>query len=355
MSTPRLAVTASLDRVNHLLAQVPRMYSALGPASLESLTRSYLAEAPVIETARDAAEAMMAEAFAVFDDAAGECLTAFAARAGFELAASATYLKRRDEGYLRVMYPAIVMYVIWLDREGLTAVLERAGEVFASWMFGTAGYVMLDSNLDENRADPAEILLSLSFIQEHERLILDAFGYDGESSRLLDRIKQLYLAAEIREKRMRYVGSPYRVDHPEDCGYKAVHGYSPFLLLLQKAGKGDQIDDYLELFYEWGAPLQIMDDLMDLEDDLRNGHYSYPTIGFEEEIARQSPEEVARAIRADTEHVRWLQQVCDELIGSARTRSERLGADLFGVFVTILDARLDAFFSSLLGNGRTGD
>jgi hypothetical protein len=88
---------------------------------------------------------------------------------------------------------------------------------------------------------------------------------------------------------------------------------------------------------------------MDLEDDLRNGHYSYPTIGFEDVTARQSPEEVARAIRSDTEHVRRLWQICRELIGSARVRSGRLGADLFGAFVTILEARLDAFFSGLVG------
>jgi hypothetical protein len=67
-----------------------------------------------------------------------------------------------------------------------------------------------------------------------------------------------------------------------------VHGYLPFFLLLQKSGKAEQIEEYLQFFYEWDAPLQIMDDFIDLEEDLKNGLYIYPTLGFENEISRRS-------------------------------------------------------------------
>jgi hypothetical protein len=165
---------------------------------------------------------------------------------------------------------------------------------------------------------------------------------------LLSRFKKLYLRAEIKEKRSRFIRSPYTQEHPEDCGYKAVHAYLPFALLLQKCGKGDQIDDYLQFFYEWGAPLQIMDDLMDLEDDLKNGHYSYPTLGFEEALSTRSPIESAALIRSDMKHLKRLQFLCKELINSSRDKCVKLKADLMGFFVDLLDARLDAFFSEML-------
>lgn len=220
--------------------------------------------------------------------------------------------------------------------------------IFGSMMLGIAGYMILDSILDEQIPNPAEVLLSLSFIQENDRLILESFTFDMTDFELLNRFKQLYLLAEIKEKRLKYIHSPYAIDHPEDCGYKAVHAYLPFALLLQKSGKKDQIDDYLQFFYEWGAPLQIMDDLIDLEDDLKNGHFSYPTLGFEQVITSQPPAEAAMIIRSDREHIKRLQTVCQDLIDSSRTRCNRLGADLMGYFVDILEERLKTYFVGLL-------
>ena len=124
-----------------------------------------------------------------------------------------------------------------------------------SIILGVAGYMILDSNLDEEKQNPTEILLSLSFIQEHDRLLMEVFEFNIADFELLNRFKQLYLMAEIKEKRSRFIKSPYTLEHPEDCGYKAVHAYLPFALLLQKSGKEEQIDDYLQFFYEWGAPL----------------------------------------------------------------------------------------------------
>ena len=337
-----------IDGVVQLLQQILQLYKEMGPQSMESLTKSYLASAPTADTAKDAAEGMMAQAFHIFDEAVDSILQSFAARQGYDLSESRNYRRRMEEGYFRVAYPAIVMYMVWLDREGQQKAIENLGKIFQSTMLGVAGYMILDSNLDEQMQNPIEILLSLSFIQEHDRLLLECFDFSLADYELLNRFKQLYLMAEIKEKRSRLIKSPYTIDHPEDCGYNAVHAYLPFALLLQKSGKENQIDAYLQFFYEWGAPLQIMDDLIDLEEDLKNGHYSYPTLGFEQEIAIRSAGELGALIRSDMEHLKRLQSICMGLIDSSRDRCIQLKADLFGYFVDMLESRLDVFFSEML-------
>ncbi len=339
---------SAIDEAVRVLRGILQLYKEMGPQSMASLTKSYLASAPTAETATDAAEGMMAQAFKIFDDAVCSVLQAFADRQGFDLSESSNYRRRMEEGYFRVTYPAIVMYMVWLDREGQQKAIEYLGKLFRSTMLGVAGYMMLDSDLDEQKQNSPEILLSLSFIQEHDRLLLECFDFDVAVYELLNRFKQLYLRAEIKEKRSRFTKSPYTIDHPEDCGYKAVHAYLPFFLLLEKSGKADQIEDYLEFFYEWGAPLQIMDDIIDLEEDLNNGHYSYPTLGFEKQISSRPPAEVAALIKSDREHLKRMQLICQRLMVSSRKRSIQLKADLFKYFVDLLEARLDAFFSEML-------
>lgn len=339
---------SSIDGVVQLLRQILQLYKEMGPQSMESLAKSYLSSAPTAETAKDAAEGMMAQAFKIFDDAVDSVLRAFAARQDFDLSESKNYRRRMDEGYFQVAYPFIVMYMVWLDREGQQKAIENLGKFFQSMMLGVAGYMILDSNLDEQKQNPTEILLALSFIQEHDRLLLACFDFNMADFELLSRFKQLYLKAELKEKRSRFIKSPYTKEHPEDCGYKAVHAYLPFALLLQKSGKAGQIDDYLQFFYEWGAPLQIMDDIMDLEEDLKNGHYAYPTLGFEKEISSCSPGELSALITSDMEHMKRLQGICKELIGRSRNRCRQLHADLMEFFVDILEARLDVFFSQMI-------
>jgi hypothetical protein len=348
MSETKSTESPSIDEVALLLQQILQMYKALGPESMESLTKSYLAPAPTAETATDVAEEMMAQAFKIFDDATDSVLKGFATQQGFDLSQSENYERRLNEGYFRVFYPAIVMYAIWLDREDQKKALANTGNIFASFMLGVAGYQILDSNLDEDKENPEEILLTLSFIQECERLLLKSFGFEQADYELLNHFKQLFLKSEIKEKQSRFKESPYTIDHPENCGYKAVHAYFPFFLLLQKSGKQNQIGDYLQFFYEWGAPLQIMDDLMDLEDDLSNGHYSYPTLGFEDKLHELSPHELSILIKTDKAHIKNLQKTCDELIGKSKAKCATLKADLFGYFVYILEDRLHTYFSQLL-------
>ena len=78
----------------------------------------------------------MAQAFKILDDAADQVLRAFAARQGFDLSEAVNYQRRLEEGYFRVAYPALVMYLVWLDRE-LGRPLERiVGWAEKKWFGG---------------------------------------------------------------------------------------------------------------------------------------------------------------------------------------------------------------------------
>ncbi len=94
--------------------------------------------------------------------------------------------------------------------------------------------------------------------------------------------------------------------------------------------------------------MQIMDDIMDLEQDLKNGHYSYPTLGFEKELSRRPPGEAAALITSDREHLKRIRGICQALLAGARKRGIQLQADLFGYWGELLQTRLDDFFSEML-------
>lgn len=339
------AAVTSNDQILPVFWQILKLYKDLGPESMQILTRSFLSS-PQDSTSLVNAGAIT---FKQLDDATDSLLKAFAESQGFDLSRSVNYQNRMEEGYFSNMYPVLMMLLIWLDREGHKDVIEKFQNIYSSAMFGVAGYGILDTNLDEGKGSAAEVLLCLSFIQEHERLLLDAFSFNPGDYELFNRCKQLYLAAEIKEKRLRSLESPYTKMHPEECGVKAVHTFLLFGLPLRKSGKEYQIDDFLKFFFEWGAVLQIMDDLDDLEDDIKNGHYSYPTIGFEGMLSKLPPDEVAAAIKSDKRHLRELYDVCKALINSSRDTAGKLdSADLMVPFVDVLDARLDAFFAGML-------
>lgn len=139
----------NMGHVTEILAQILQLYKTAGPQSMETLAQSYLAEAPTAESAADAAEGLMAQAFAQFDHAADAVLRGFAGQQGFDLNDSKNYRRRLEEGYFQVAYPFVVMYMIWLDREGQQRAIEKMDIFFQSVMLGVAGYMILDSNLDE--------------------------------------------------------------------------------------------------------------------------------------------------------------------------------------------------------------
>lgn len=91
-----------------------------------------------------------------------------------------------------------------------------------------------------------------------------------------------------------------------------------------------------------------MDDLIDLEEDIKNGHYSYTTIGFENQLSKQQPIEMTETIMIDKEYLKQIELVCKELIQSSRNKSAKLKADLLDYFVIILEAYLNSFFFKII-------
>ena len=74
MDRAQLTDNTSIDGVVQLLRKILQLYKEMGPQSMESLTKSYLAQAPTAERATDAAEGMMAQDFQIFDEAVDSVL-----------------------------------------------------------------------------------------------------------------------------------------------------------------------------------------------------------------------------------------------------------------------------------------
>jgi hypothetical protein len=92
---------SSLDGVESLLQQILQLYKQMGPQSIESLTKSYLASGPTSESAKDETKVMMAQAFKIFDAEADALLRVFTVGQGFDLSESKNYKRRLEEGYFR--------------------------------------------------------------------------------------------------------------------------------------------------------------------------------------------------------------------------------------------------------------
>jgi hypothetical protein len=116
-----------------------------------------------------------------------------------------------------------------------------------------AGYGILDENVDSNPPSPVEILASQALVAEYEALILDVFGVTPTNLGILHKMRGIFLAAEVKEKNLRWKSSPYTLQNLQDCGGKGTHVVTPFMLSLEKLGRVHQIDDYWQVFLLLGA------------------------------------------------------------------------------------------------------
>ncbi len=230
-----------------------------------------------------------------FDRGAKQVLRDFSLPLGFDM----TRWRSLRAQYLKDAYPIFVFLAVWMDEQGLSDFLERYGEILRAGILGVSGYGILDVNVDGNHASPVEILTSQALIAEYEAAILEVFGVSPVNLGILHRMRSLYLEAEVKEKSVRWKSSPYRLDDPVECGIKGAQVLTPFMLSLERLGKAALIDDYLEVFFLFGAVIQIIDDWQDLELDLAAGHYSYVTLGFDELHDSKSPQEIARLLREE--------------------------------------------------------
>lgn len=279
-------------------------------------------------------------AFRGLDEEARLLLKEFSARYGVDVS---TWKSNRIQ-YFKDAYPVFAFLAVWMEEAGLTDLVVRFGEILQAGVFAVAGYGILDENVDSNSPSPVEMLVAQSLISEYEKLALDIFGVTTVNLEIMHRMRSLFLEAEIREKSMRWKGSPYRLDEPKQLGAKGANSVTPFMLSLEQLGKTTLIDEYWEVFLLFGAAIQMIDDWQDLEKDLAIGHYSYVTLGFEKILPAIDPAQTARLLREDQQHVRNTYTTSKEMIAQSRTLLDRLGDQFLVRLVDITELRLDTYF-----------
>ncbi len=246
--------------------------------------------------------------------------------------------------YFKDAYPVFAFLAIWMDEEGLTDLVENFSDILRAGVYAVAGYGILDANVDSNAPSPVEMLIAQSLIAEYETLALNTFGITKVNLEIMHRMRTLFLGAEIKEKSMRWIGSPYRLDEPKDLGTKGANAVTPYMLSLERLGKASFIDEYWEVFLLFGAAIQMIDDWQDLEGDLAIGHYSYVTLGYENIQNIKDPKATAKLLREDARRVRDTYVVSKDMIEQSRIILGKLNDRFLGRLVDITELRLDTYF-----------
>jgi len=246
--------------------------------------------------------------------------------------------------YFKDAYPVFAFLAVWMDEMGLEEYVSSFGDILRAGVFAVAGYGILDENVDSNSPSPVEILVAQALLAEYETRALKVFGVSEINLEIMQKMRILFLGAEIKEKQTRGKVSPYRVDNPKDLGTKGANSVTPFMLSLEKLGKSSLIDDYWEVFLLFGAAIQMIDDWSDLEKDLASGHFSYVTLGVSQELLNDEPKSTAALLRADQNKVREIYSCSKELINHAREILQRLNDGYLTRLVDVTEARLDSYF-----------
>ena len=283
-------------------------------------------------------------AFKGLDDDARQSLREFSAPLGFDVAR----WKSNRLQYFKDAYPVFAFLVVWMDDEGLIALVENFGAILRAGVFAVAGYGILDENVDGNTPSPVEILTAQALIAEYEMLALRIFGVSPTNLEILYKMRTLFLQAEIKEKYQRGKASPYTLDRPQDLGAKGANALAPFMLSLEHLGKANLIDDYWQVFLLFGAAIQMIDDWQDLEGDLTAGHYSYLTLGYETLIDRKDPKKSARCLSADKELILKTYQIAKDMVAQSKAILSRLDDHHLFRMVDVTELRLDTYFHKQL-------
>ena len=279
-------------------------------------------------------------AFRGLDDQAKQLLQDFSAPLGFDV----TKWKSNRLQYFKDAYAVFAFLAVWMDEEGLTELVNNFGDILRAGVFAVAGYGILDANVDSDAPSPVEILTAQALIAEYETLALRIFGISEVNLDIMQRMRTLFLEAEIREKTTRGRASPYRLDNPKDLGAKGANSVTPFMLSLERLGKASLLDDYWEVFLLFGAAIQMIDDWNDLENDLANGHYSFVTLGFDQLHQLNDPKKIAQILRDDKKRVHDTYTCSKEMIAQSRAILRSLNDPCLVRLVDVTEARLDSFF-----------
>ena len=252
--------------------------------------------------------------------------------------------------YFKDGWPVYAFLAIWMEEQGAKEPLSRFGDILRAIAYGTAGYGILDVLVDGEGFTPLQLLAAQALIADYETGVLQAFHVSKVNFNILHKIRGEFLRSEMKEKALRFKQSPYRKEAPEECGSKAAHLLTSFMLCLQSLGRAEQIDAYYDVFMRFGAVIQILDDLKDLEDDIAIGHYSYVTIGssvLEMHKKGKKPKEIAKSLLQDPDRMRWVHDACKRLIKESNDGLVKLCDPLLMRIVAVTELRLDAYFKRL--------
>lgn len=266
-------------------------------------------------------------------------------------------LCKKDE-YFRDAYPIYAFLAIWMEEKGLHNHLKAFDDILRAVVYGIAGYGILDVIVDEKGFSPVELLTAQTLIAEYETLILKTFGVSEVNLDILHRIRKQFFKAEIKEKSLRGNSSPYQKDKPIECGFKAAHLLTPFMLSLEQLGKSAFIDAYFEVFFLFGAVIQILDDLKDLEDDISMGHFSYITLDSDAVSSYkkgQKSNEIAKKLLEDKQRLNSIYDTCKKLISDSNIILNDLGDPFLARIVYVTELRLESFFKKDLKLQMKGD
>jgi hypothetical protein len=250
--------------------------------------------------------------------------------------------------YFKDAYPVFAFLAVWMDEGGLEDYISNFDEILKAGVFAVAGYGILDENVDSNSPSPVQILVAQALLAEYETRALKVFGVTETNLEIMQRMRMLFLGAEIKEKQVRGKTSPYQLDNPKGLGTKGANSVTPFMLSLEKLGKASLIDDYWEVFLLFGAVIQMIDDWGDLEKDLASGHYAYITLGSTQEFLSGDPALTAEKLRTDQVRVRETYVCSKNMIGQAREILHRLEDTYLVRLVDVTEVRMESYFHNEL-------
>jgi hypothetical protein len=119
------------------------------------------------------------------------------------------------------------------------------------------------------------------------------------------------------------------------------------MLSLEQLGKSNMIDAYFEVFFLFGAVIQILDDLKDLEDDISIGHFSYATLDSDAVVLYKEgrkPKEIAKILLKDNQLMSSIYITCKKLISNSNEILIKLDDPFLAKIVYVTELRLDSFF-----------
>lgn len=259
-------------------------------------------------------------------------------------------LKSKEE-YFTDAYPIYAFLVVWLHENKLYEVIEKFDLILEAVINGIAGYGILDVIVDSTKLNSTELIVSQCLISKYENLILQVFGKNEVNYNILHYIRNYFLEAEVKEKLLRYKQSPYEWEKPIQCGYKAAHLLTPFMLSLSLINKRHLIDSYFEVFFKFGAVIQIIDDYKDLEEDLSFGHYAYmctnPSI-FNQIKDNKDIIQNVKLIKNNKQNNEEVYKICQNLIKDANDLLLNLNDEYLLKIVKITELRMIQYFEKEL-------